>query len=444
MRDTVLPGGVNREDRDPFDGVETGISSLAAFAGATPPAALSGTLDRIRAAVGEARKAFDANGPAATVPPLVRGLSAVRELRTNLASMPIAADARFEIDHRLKVKEAQFGEALKLAAGVQLEAIVRDGIVVPGQGVQVDLMIANRSGSIPVMISRRSVAGFETPAELCKDDVLLRGPETRSACTIAARIPADAKYTAAHFKYAPDAARFIVDPDVPPGLPFRPTPFIATFVLNIAGADVSTTIPVQLRSEGDLFSGEKREEIQVVPRFAATVAPSIAVVPRGATPATSRGTEREVRVTVTHHGQAAAKAEVQLELPRGWSATPASAPVVFTREDEAMTVRFRLLVPPAPMLKASDVALKARVTDGATTYADGYQVVEYPHTTRRHVMRAPEVAVKLLDVKVAPNLTVGYVMGVGDEIPEAMRQLGPVWSSSAPTNWRGATSIAST
>ena len=428
LRDTVLPDGVNREDRDPFDGVDTGITSLAGFAGTEAPPALSSTLDRIRTTVSDARKAFDAGGAAATVPSLVRGLSAVRELRTNLVNMPVSADARYEIDHRLKLKDAQFAEALRLAAGVQLDAIARDGIVVPGQNLQVDLMIANRSGSIPVMISRRAVAGFETPAELCKDDVLLRGPETRSACAIAVRIPADARFTAAHFTYAPDTARFIVDPDVPPGLPFRPTPFTATFTLNIAGADVSATLPVQFRSEADIFSGEKRAEIHVVPKFAATVSPAIAVVPL---PSTSLGagkpgptTEREVRVTVTSHATTAAKVEVQLDLPRGWSATPASAPVSFTREDEAMTVRFRLLAPSGPMLKPSDVVVKARIADGAARYSDGYQVVEYPHTTRRHVLRAPEVVVKALDVKVKPNLTVGYVMGVGDEIPQALEQLG--------------------
>ena len=33
LRDTVLTDGVNREERDPFDGIDTGIMSLAAFAG---------------------------------------------------------------------------------------------------------------------------------------------------------------------------------------------------------------------------------------------------------------------------------------------------------------------------------------------------------------------------------------------------------------------------
>jgi hypothetical protein len=70
------------------------------------------------------------------------------------------------------------------------------------------------------------------------------------------------------------------------------------------------------------------------------------------------------------------------------------------------------------------VAVKARVTEGSATYAQGYQVVEYPHTQRRHVLRAPEVALKVLDVRVKPNLTIGYVMGVGDEVPAALEQLG--------------------
>ena len=31
---------------------------------------------------------------------------------------------------------------------------------------------------------------------------------------------------------------------------------------------------------------------------------------------------------------------------------------------------------------------------------------------------------KIFDVKTAPNLTVGYVMGTGDEVPPVIEQLG--------------------
>ena len=421
LHDTVLKDGVGRTEVDPFDGVDTRLTSLASYAGEQAPAALSDALARIDAAVADARKAMDAGGSSAAVTPLVRGLRAVRELRRSASSMGLSQDAAFEIEHRLKLKESQFADALLLATDVRVEAIARDGLVVPGQNVQVDLLVANRSRA-PVMISRRSVAGLETQGAICKDDTLLRAPEGRSACSFQGRVPADARLTAAHFRYAPDAARFVVDPDVPAGLPFRPTPFTASFLLNVAGIDVTTTIPVQFRSEGNIFSGEKRGELHVVPKFAVSASPNIAVVPTVA--ATAAPSEREVRVTVTNHAAGAAKATVQLELPQGWKSTPGSAPVAFTREDESMTVRFSLVPPPAASRKPGDVLVKARVSDGAATFADGYQVIEYPHTTRRHVLRAPEVIVKALDVRVKPNLTVGYVMGVGDEVPPALQQLG--------------------
>jgi hypothetical protein len=96
-----------------------------------------------------------------------------------------------------------------------------------------------------------------------------------------------------------------------------------------------------------------------------------------------------------------------------------------------MTVRFALQPPAASVLAAAAMkpggnqfAVKAVVTSTGQTYAQGYQVVEYPHTTRRHVLVDPQVTVKSLDVRVTPNLSVGYVMGVGDEVPAALEQLG--------------------
>jgi hypothetical protein len=370
LQDTVLEGGVTRVETHPFEGIDTTLKGLAAFAGANPPAALTGLLDRIVGAVAEARKAVDAGGSNAAVTPLVRGLRAVRELRRSLPSMGLSAEAAFEIEHRMKLKEAQFAEALLLATDVRVEAIARDNLAVAGQNVRVDLLIANRSRN-PVMISRRSLAGFETAqTPICKDDVLLRAPEGRSACNVEARVPADARLTAAHFRYATDAARFVLDADVPPGLPFRPTPFTASFLLNVAGIDVTATVPVEFRSEGNIFSGEKRGELHVVPKFAVSVSPDIAVIPT----ASAGSGERELRVTVTNHSPGAAKATVQLELPQGWKASPTSAPVTFTREDESMTARFTLTAPPASARKAGDVTVKARVVEGNATFTQGYQV----------------------------------------------------------------------
>jgi hypothetical protein len=61
---------------------------------------------------------------------------------------------------------------------------------------------------------------------------------------------------------------------------------------------------------------------------------------------------------------------------------------------------------------------------GADQFSNGYQEIEYPHIQRRQVIKPAETSVKVIDVKIAPNLKVGYVMGVGDLVPPAIEQLG--------------------
>jgi LmbE family N-acetylglucosaminyl deacetylase len=435
LRDTVLDGGVARAEREIFDGVDTSLRSLLGFA-PNAPAALGAGLDRITAAVAEARKALAAGGEAAAVAPLTTGLNALREVRSSLASLNLPEQARFEIDYRLGQKEPQFAQALMLAADVRLDAVARDGLVVAGQPLQVDLLAVNRGKTAVGRVA--SASGFGAAAGCA---ALELQPGVSNNCDLKVTIPADARLTAAHFRNGPVGARYVFDPDVPFGLPFRPTPFTATFSMTVNNTPFTITRPILSRSEHDIFAGEKRAEIHVVPAFAVSTTPEILVVSTAASGTGSRepGTGKDIRVTVTNHAKGAATADVALELPQGWRATPSTQAVRFSREDEQMTVRFALQPPSAATLAAAAMkpggnqfVVRTRVSSGGQTYAQGYQVVEYPHTTRRHVLVDPQIAVKALDVNVTPNLTVGYVMGVGDEVPAALEQLGVKLSMITP------------
>ena len=112
---------------------------------------------------------------------------------------------------------------------------------------------------------------------------------------------------------------------------------------------------------------------------------------------------------------------MQLELPAGWRATPQTARVPFSREDESRTVRFSISAEEAP---AGEYRVGAFVEHAGQRYAEGYQVVEYAHTERRHIGRPAAGAFKIIDVAIAPDLLVGYVEGVGDAVPPAIEQLG--------------------
>ncbi len=52
-----------------------------------------------------------------------------------------------------------------------------------------------------------------------------------------------------------------------------------TFALDFDGAEVRATIPAQYRYEGNIFSGEKRMELHVVPQVTLRTSPGIAILP---------------------------------------------------------------------------------------------------------------------------------------------------------------------
>jgi LmbE family N-acetylglucosaminyl deacetylase len=431
LHDTVLPGQRDVEERSVTDGIDATLPALARFAGSQPPAALTSALASLAATVEAAGRALASGGPAAAARPLAEGLAAARSLRAGLGSLGLSDEARDEIDVRLARKVKEFEQALLLAHGLRIEATADDGLVIPGQEVKVSVTAAAMAGE-PVSVSGARVAGLEAPAAACQPGTTGGGRAWR--CEIAGRIPAGAPLTTPYFRRLPDAARYAFDPDAPFGLPFRPTPYRVTVDLGLSGVDVSYETDVEYRYE-DLFAGEKRMELTVVPAMAVRLTPEIVIVPAGeiaTRPTVSRGGQgrpvaarlgrgRELRVTVINQTKGAASAEVSLDVPAGWTVTPAVAPVTFAREDEAATVRFDV-VPAAQA--AGTYTVKARVRAGTAAYDRGYEVVEYPHTSRRHVVKPAEATVKVLDVRLAPDLDVGYVMGVGDMVPAAIEQLG--------------------
>jgi hypothetical protein len=401
-----------------FDGIDTTVPALANFVqGAAPPPALVTGLRAIAEAVADAKKQFDAGGPFDAASALVTGLTATRALRQQLTGMGLSEDSRFNIDARLKTKEDEFVQAVILAHGLRVEVLADDGVVVPTEGVRVSVLLGDR-GPHPVAVRSVSFDGFDGTAS-CAAQTIHQGDSFR--CDTPLRIPASAQPTKPYWKRPQDSGRYVFEPDAPFGLPFRPTPFRVHVAMALSGVDVTLETPVLYRYEGASLEGEKRMELAVVPRLALRVTPDVAIAPagRGTNPSTI---EREIRVKVTNNEKGATSGQVRLDAPAGWRVTPATAPVDFTREDEELTVRF--MVRPASTTALGQYSIKAVGTIGSDSFTKGFQVVEYPHIHRRQLEIPAEVAFKVMDVRVPANLTIGYVMGSGDDVPVALRQLG--------------------
>lgn len=435
LKDSVI-GQPGIAPKDMFDGIDTTLAGLAAYAGARPPQALVAALKAIATNVDTATEAAEARGPGAAAASLAAGLTAVRDLRGKLAAMGLSDDAQYKIDRRLALKASQFEDALVLTHGIRLEALADDGTVIAGQHVKVSLIAAN-NGSPDVSLLRTSVAAGTAAsiwspggAAVQSSSVIQSGTAAKGEVTIEI---GDLPLSTPYWTPRKDSARYDFDPDVPFGVPFRPTPFRATFALTIAGVPVNVERPVEYRYS-DLFAGEKRTELEVVPAFDVRLTPDIAVVPvaSATAAATTRSAAsrtsphaRTVDLAVRNNMTGAASATASLDVPAGWKASPASAPVKFERAEEQVTVSFTV-TPPASV-RAGEYSIDATVAAGGQARATskvGYEVVEYPHIHRRHVVEAAHTRVKAIDVTIAPGLRVGYIMGVGDEMPAAIQQLG--------------------
>jgi len=410
----AIPGGMTRVEQSLFDGVDTTIQGLASFAGSHPPADLTAGLAEVSGHAATALTAFEYGGDGSAAPAIFAGLDAVRALRRGLGRLDLGPDARFEIDVRLARTESLFAEAAVLVYGMRIEALVDDGLVVAGQPVRLSLLVSNH-GPVGVGVREATVTGF-ADASRCTPGAAQPGQVY--SCAVEATVPAGATPSDIHWTRRGDADRYDLDPDVPFGRPYRSSPFTVRMTLDFPEARIEVERPVEYRYQGNIFSGEKRMEPNVVPALSVGVSPEIAIVPAGAIESGGR----EVRVTVVNGAKGPNEARVTLDAPEGWRVDPADGRVSFAREDEAETVRF--VVTPAAGAETGSyvVAAVARSADGV--FREGYQVIEYPHIHRRQIMRRAETTVKVLAVTPPAPMTVGYVMGVGDQVPQAIEQLG--------------------
>ena len=421
--DSTIPGQKDKTETSLFDGVDTRLEVIAQYAGPNSPAALVSAIGAIAANAKGAQNAFDSGDDAGTAQPIEAGLSAIRALRTQLSSLGLSDSARYEVDFRLRIKEHDYENAVLAAHGLTFDAVADDGLVIAGQPLKLSILAVNH-GVSDVAVTGISIAGLEAvktcAAGTAKKDAVY-------TCASEARLPQNAPLTSPYFtdnywKHPENQAIQIFDPGVEFGDPFAPTPFRVAFIVRAGSVEVRKEVPVEFRYIKDIYLGDKRMELNVVPAFSANVTPSLAVVPASGDAAALK---REIHVSVINGTKGAAAASVSLDLPQGWRATPASVPLSFTHEDEALSARFE--VSPPAMAKVGQYAVRAVVISPTVPnekFSNGYQVIEYPHIQRRQVIKPAEVAFKVVDVKTAANINVGYVVGVGDQVPPAIEQLG--------------------
>src|SRR5262249_19837026 len=215
----------------------------------------------------------------------------------------------YEIDFRLAQKERNYEDAVIAAHGLTFEAIADDGLIVAGQPIKVSVATINH-GPSDVTVARVETSGFAGPAS-CTAGAAKK--DAFYSCSADLKVPTGVKPTEPYFhdnywKHPENLARNDFDPAVPFGIAFAPSPFRVTYHVKAGSIEVTKDIPLQFRYSKDLYLGDKRMELNVVPALSVRMSPGLAVVPATRAAADAKPVDREIHVTVTNGTKGAAKA----------------------------------------------------------------------------------------------------------------------------------------
>jgi LmbE family N-acetylglucosaminyl deacetylase len=354
------------------------------------------------------------------------------ELDARVAGSSLDPEAKAGLKLELDAKIEQFQAALKDLLGLDMEAFTtRDGreqgyggrggsadetpaSVSPGEEFRVRIHTAHAAADARlsrVYLESASGSAWKIDNAAGEVDPAAAGAAVNDR-TIAVQAAEDAEPTRPFFT-RPNTEQPYYDISRPEWRerPFAPYPLAAWAEFAFDGLPIRLGEVVQTlhRVPG---TGGVYAPLVVTPAIGVRVEPAARILPL-------EGSALPVSVTV--HAQGAAEGSVELKLPAGWSATPTQAEFHLKSAGDTEPIVFS--VTPADA-KTGAYTLQAVVHSGGRTYETGWRSPGYAGLRPYNYYETAQLKTRKVDVKLAPGLRVGYIMGTGDLVPQAIEAMG--------------------
>ena len=418
-----------------FDGIDTTIMGMAKLANTS---ALDAEFTQLQESVDTAIRDYDARHPWTVVPHLANGLKTARGLIESVQRIDLDGNTRSHLLFLLRNKEQEFMTAANAALGLSLEVLVQStaetrssetfAVAIPGQKFSIGMRMVN-----PTPIAAEFVnASLHTPEgwnvhrpEKDSDREGIIPIQTNEPISIVfeVQVAQNADYTQPYWTRASeyhDAVYTLKRPE------FRFLPFASPEVNGVAtyrvdGVDFTLTQPAQTVSINRPW-GERRRLLTVAPAISVSVSPRIGVIPISESTMTGGKSTFTTIVEMLNNVKGEAEGTLSLKLPDGWQSSPENAPFAFTHEGASKMFAFQVS---AKNVEAGrEYTIQAIAKYDGEEYTTGYQAIDHPDLEPRHLYHPAVMTLRSIPLKVPSNLSVGYIMGVGDKIPEALQQIG--------------------
>ena len=226
----------------------------------------------------------------------------------------------------------------------------------------------------------------------------------------------DAHLTRPHFSRTSiqDARYTVADSSTMP-LPALPPALEVVARYEVAGVQAEIRRPV-MRLESNLPYGYDQRTLAVVPAIAVSLSPSSAIFAIDAPQKTVT-----LRAEVLNNREGKSDGVLTLKVPPGWTVAPAAQPFALTRAGERTFYEFQVR---AATIDHRVARIEAVAQSGGREYREGYTTIRHRDLETRYLYKDAVTTVRGVDVRIAPGLRVGYVMGIGDDVPAGIAQLG--------------------
>ncbi|PPK85285.1 LmbE family N-acetylglucosaminyl deacetylase [Neolewinella xylanilytica] len=377
----LLKGDDRDTEGDPFAGIDVSWGSLEGGA------AIGDRLTAIEAS-------FDFDDPAASVPDLLEVYELMQEL----------PDGYWKSKKMTQIKDVISG-----ALGLYVASTVTTPFATPGDTVTVVTEIANRS-TLSLTINSIGVATGGTLRErgtsLGRD--LAPGAVIRD--TLSVVLPPEA-FDSGPYWLAEDwkLGMYVVNDQRQRGLPETPDPLTTLISLMVDGQSLPLERPVRY-SYTDPVAGEEFQPFEVLPPAFVEVGESGFLF--------SSNEPRSVTVKVTA-ARDSLDGTLRLDVPAGWSFSPADQPVSIERAGQERFYFFDLTPPDGQ----SQGRITPRLNLDGTDYDRRLVRIDHPHIPTQLATLDGGASVARVKIETAGQ-TVGYLPGAGDAIPEALASIG--------------------
>lgn len=401
-----------------FESIDTSVSGIARNTGENDER-FKALVKKIEQVAAKAFEQYDIRSPEKIVPLLAEGYDLAGDAeRTTRLPGPTSY---------LLQKRGEFLAALKLAAGIQIDAISDKETVVQGESLTANARVFFPPNSIIGVkgITIKTPEGWiVSPANDTAQQGQSSGPGRRENPNFGSSFKVTVGNTAAPTQpYWLEELRqgdlftwkIGMDRTFPLGRP----PVIAEIAVTVGGRELTFEQPLEYRYADDV-RGEIRRPVVVVPSVSISLDPDLFMIARG-----TRQAAKEVSVTVTNNSSGPIAGNVKLEIPAGWSSSPQEPSFSLARKGESTSVKFTTSIP--ANVPAGQYSIGASATAGNVVFSRSMRTLSYPHIQTHRIYKPAIAKANVLDLKVAPT-KVGYIPGSGDKMPEALAQMGIVAS----------------